>query len=264
MRSKLCALLALVITSAVPSIAAADDAPVPPVAPAPIAAPQDTPPPPSPPAAAKEGTSPAPSAGGTRAPAREGPPGRVFVHIDSGAPVVLERSEESGFVPVCIAPCDRWLPVDGEHRIAGAGVRPSARFSLYGNFMTASVAPASSARFAAGITLSVIGIAALLVGEIATDVWLYRDAFFLSDDDANAVLITAISSAVAGAGLIIGGLPLAIGNARTRVQTMSTSAPPMPTSAQPPPPRPVGFAAPLGSAPASGGSLVVPIVRWAF
>jgi hypothetical protein len=179
---------------------------------------------------------------------------------------VLERSEESGFVPVCVAPCDRWIPVDGEHRIAGPGVRPSASFSLYGTFMTASVAPASSGGFAAGITLTVIGITAVVAGEIAADFWLQRDALFLSDDQANTLLVTAIASSVVGAGLAIGGLPLAVGNARTRVQTMSTSAPPSTlTPTAPPPPHPVDYSASLGSTAGVGrASLVLPIVRWSF
>ena len=84
---------------------------------------------------------------------------RVWVHVESQAPVALQEQAPHGWRTVCTAPCDAWLPRDGSYRFDGPGARPTSAISLQDMGTCADVrfSAASPAWFATGVGLTVGG-----------------------------------------------------------------------------------------------------------
>ncbi len=91
---------------------------------------------------------------------------RVWVHVESQAPVALQEQAPRGWRTVCTAPCDTWLPRDGSYRFDGPGARPTSAISLQDMGTCADVrfSAASPAWFATGVGLTVVGSAAMVAG----------------------------------------------------------------------------------------------------
>jgi hypothetical protein len=159
---------------------------------------------------------------------------QVYVHVATKEPLVLERVEGTEVTPACVAPCDRWIDAQGEHRIGGAGIRPSGRFALRGGAVDVRVSPATPGGFATGIALTAVGFAAFVAADVASTVWFERDALSLSGDQSDRWLAAAVGATIVGAGLIIAGVPLIVRNARTRVEPLPATPPPQPPSSAPP------------------------------
>lgn len=111
--------------------------------------------------------------------------------------VVREDGEESSWVDVCPAPCDRRLPWGGEYRVDGRWIMPSKAFSIgkesYGGRLGITVDRSSPVAFGAGVGMIVIGGAALVTGAaLAT----YG---FLLDRGGECQVC-------AGSGFVVGGL----------------------------------------------------------
>jgi len=122
------------------------------------------PPPPEPPSTAWKPPPPPPE---VKPPPLTGP--KLLVHIDSSRPVRLARYETTHGVwdDMCDSPCDKMVPVDGDYRIEGVGVRPSARFAMQGkegDRIVLDVNAASKGWFAAGIVGGGVGLVGVGIG----------------------------------------------------------------------------------------------------
>lgn len=93
----------------------------------------------------------------------------LLVHIDSPRPVRLEHYDpaRSNWDELCNSPCDMQVPVEGDYRIAGVGVKASNRFAMTGKAgdrIVIDVNPASKGWFAAGIVGGGVGLLTISVG----------------------------------------------------------------------------------------------------
>jgi hypothetical protein len=78
----------------------------------------------------------------------------VIVHIESEEAAVLERRDGRRWGPVCSAPCNQAIPLDGSYRISGPGIRNSPPFALVGapgSTVVLHVDAASRGAFTGGI-----------------------------------------------------------------------------------------------------------------
>jgi hypothetical protein len=150
-------------------------------------------------------------------------PGSVLVHIESAEPVDLELETGDRRDPLyvaCRSPCDKWVPASGMYRIAGGGTRASRRFILLANAgrETVVVSPARSTEF-------VIGIAAIVVGAVATSIGafgLLANLFAGPDASGNGLLVGAIAGGLA---VEAGGIALVSLNASSRVHQTTALGP---------------------------------------
>lgn len=86
----------------------------------------------------------------------------VAVHLDAPDEVVLEMQQNGQWVPVCASPCDRAVPLDGNYRIDGSGIRTSAPFRLQRGATRLMIEPSSSAAHAFSVVITVVGVAGAL------------------------------------------------------------------------------------------------------
>ena len=115
---------------------------------------------------ARAGATPPPPAPAAIAP----PPANaatVTVRIESEEAAVLERREGRRWGPVCSAPCNQAMPLDGSYRISGPGIRNSPPFMLAGtdgSTVVLRVDAASRSAFTGGIVSLGTGPFLALVG----------------------------------------------------------------------------------------------------
>jgi hypothetical protein len=174
-------------------------------------------------------------------------PAKVYVHIGTTDAVVLERYTkryfDSEYLPLCTAPCDEWVPAEGQYRIAGTGVRPSMPFELRGARVDLHVAPASSSAYDAGKVVMIVGAVdvgvtgGLLVAGILLSAVIGPFADGPPDSGgpslgANQAVVDLAIAAGVGAVLMGVGIPLMALNDRTHV-SQSGGAAPVPVSSQP-------------------------------
>jgi hypothetical protein len=154
----------------------------------------------------------------------------VFVHIESSSAVDLERrsADRPSFERVCTAPCDAYLPAQGDYQIGahqsvynghrtGSDVRSSSQFSLEGlRRAELTVEPTSENAFVGGIALVVggsltvvaSGIYAMAVGFSEASCGVCRPEH---DWTGPAVTLSA------GLAAIVGGVVMIVLNGRSRV-----------------------------------------------
>jgi hypothetical protein len=160
--------------------------------------------------------------------------GGAFVHIDSPAPVDLERETGVRYQPfdvVCTSPCDTFVPAEGRYRVTSTSMRTSRSFSLPRGVgkTTIRVTPSSSAAFFSGFVLIGVGAIAITVAAAAT----------LADGlgDGPATQSNSAAPAVAGVGglaAIVTGLVLVLANGRSTVALIGhDAAPDIPRPAPP-------------------------------
>ncbi len=123
-------------------------------------------PPPEPPPASTAWRPPPPTPP-VVAPPLTGP--KLLVHLEATRVVRLARYETVRGVwdDMCESPCDKQVPVDGDYRIEGVGVRPSGRFSLQGKAgdrVVIEVNAASKGWFAAGLVSGGVGLLTIVIG----------------------------------------------------------------------------------------------------
>ncbi len=94
----------------------------------------------------------------------------VLVHIDTPSDVDLEVDFGGGhWRTACASPCDKPLSAKSLYRINGSGVRASHPFSIGdGKTVTLDVDPASTGAHAAGIAVTIVGVAGLAPGAAVT------------------------------------------------------------------------------------------------
>ncbi len=94
---------------------------------------------------------------------------KVLVHLETTRPVRLARYETTRGVwdDMCDSPCDKQVPVEGDYRIEGVGVRPSNRFAMQGKAgdrIVIDVNAASKGWFAAGLVAGGTGLVTIVIG----------------------------------------------------------------------------------------------------
>jgi hypothetical protein len=167
---------------------------------------------------------------------RGGSGATAFLHIDADPGIVLESiSPGSGrWAVVCAAPCDAQVPLEREYRIVGEGIRPSRAFAIEANpgqHVVMSVSAASRAGFSAGLALSSVGGAAVVVGLVVLFYGAFgacqtTDAFgdcLATQADPGVETVGAVIS-IAGVAILVTGIILMASNARTHaVQSVSVA-----------------------------------------
>lgn len=153
---------------------------------------------------------------------------RVYVHIDSGDGVELQRYVAGfDFVTWCTSPCDETVPASGGYRISGALLRPSEAFELRGGRVRLTVSAASNAVYTAGKLLTVLG--ALDVAFAGFSLIAVRVLSPFGDgppDDSASTRMMEFGVALGvGVGIMGLGIPLMLTNDRSRV-TQAAEVPP--------------------------------------
>jgi hypothetical protein len=159
--------------------------------------------------------------------------GSAVVHIESDAPVILERRDPGGgrWALACSAPCDEELPLASSYRISGAGVRDSNSFRLNarpGDHIVLDVSTASKGAFAGGIVLTSIGGGSLLLGAMVLMTVAAENAsnpYQSSNSDGNAGTVGWIMLGAGAASVLVGVLVI-VGNRHSNVgQSTATQHP---------------------------------------
>jgi hypothetical protein len=100
----------------------------------------------------------------------------VWIHLDAPAGTVLEQVKSGGgWEPVCVTPCDRYLPTSPSYRVNSLWILASGGFSLQGSpqeRQTIFVHPAY-------VPLRVFGTVVATVGVVVTCAGLLLTAFVL-------------------------------------------------------------------------------------
>lgn len=158
----------------------------------------------------------------------------AFVHLESDEAVALEaRSGDRAWTFVCGSPCDAPVPLAGEYRIAGSGVRASSPFRIEaapGARVVINVAAASKAGFAGGVVLTSVGGAAIPIGLL---VWVVGSICNGGDGGpcaSNGAQTAGEVILVAGIAGVIGGIILIASNAHTRASQTFGDLLPQPPS----------------------------------
>ncbi len=163
---------------------------------------------------------PAPAIVTLGAPSSVPPPpvtGTATVHLDGAAGVTVFQQAGSDWHPVCVAPCDRALALDGYYRLGGEGVRPSKIFRLLakpGERLVLTVEASSETAHGLGIVLvTTSGIAASIayLGFVAS---IGNDSSYRHDSNESAWGATLLGSgvlAVVGVGLLVANDHTALG-----------------------------------------------------
>jgi hypothetical protein len=135
------------------------------------------------------------------------PMGRaVLLHIDSSRPVTLEllAPEETRWRPLCVAPCDTDVPLDGIYRVTDRGMIPSMNMELEanpGDHLVLDVTARTYEQHATGRRLTITSYVAaavglgLEIGAIATTNASAQIALGVSGGGAAAVGIGCMISA---------------------------------------------------------------------
>jgi hypothetical protein len=93
---------------------------------------------------------------------------RIFVHLEGDPEMVLEKKGAGReWIPVCGAPCDKWLTADATYRVGGDDVRSSRPFALArspGGRVDLVVDVSTKTAFVGGILLTSIGYSAIPIG----------------------------------------------------------------------------------------------------
>ncbi|MDB4996968.1 MAG: hypothetical protein JWM74_4400 [Myxococcaceae bacterium] len=158
-----------------------------------------------------------------------GPQGAAYVHIDADSDIRIERQVGAQWVGMCNAPCDRDLPLDGNYRMAGAGVRNSHTFHLAasrpGDRIIIAVNPASKGGFVGGIILASIGAPIFLLGGFVLLIVAAVDASSSRAETGPAKAVGWTMFGLGAAG-VIGGIVLIANNASTGVDQFNEAAKP--------------------------------------
>jgi hypothetical protein len=144
-------------------------------------------------------------------PAEKWAKSRVFVHMSASSDVALERGGSDGWAPVCLAPCDDWLPTDAGYRIGGSGIRESRVFALsdtHGDHVGLDVDAASNAAFVGGIVAGTVGYVMASVGTALLLIGTSTNADCSGDPTPSA---TCTSSGSGDGTVIAGAIVLGIG-----------------------------------------------------
>jgi hypothetical protein len=155
---------------------------------------------------------------------------RVKVHLTGDPGLDLERKIEGTqlWESICVGTCDMQVPLDGQYRVSGRGVRPSLPIALIPakNVLRLDTTPAYSAAFAGGITLVIVGSLAIFGGAIAATVGANPQSPPCSFDGSSCTaepvghgeLIGGVLSVLTGALVVaVGAIVIAIGDhTRTR------------------------------------------------
>jgi hypothetical protein len=173
-------------------------------------------PPPPPPPTSTAWTPPPPPPPNV-APPLTGP--KLLVHLDSSRPVRLARYETTRGVwdDMCDSPCDKQVPVEGDYRIEGIGVRPSNRFSMQGKAgerVVIDVSAASKGWFAVGLVSGGLGLTAIGLGLYVVAIGAASNSFDNSICGGSSGCSSTTSSkndGVIAAGWTIAGVGLALG-----------------------------------------------------
>lgn len=164
---------------------------------------------------------------GSVAPTVTGPPAQpkmTTVHLSGTSnDVVLQAMHADGtWSTACNGSCDRPVPTAGTYRIDGLGLRASEPFSVEGAKVSLTVGAASSAAFAGGVTLLVVGILAGGVGALGLMVdGLIRLGGGLNDGSDKLLLPSALLTA-GGSVAMVAGFFLMLSNNRTTVSGAGT------------------------------------------
>jgi hypothetical protein len=173
-------------------------------------------------------------------------PSQTTVHLDGARDdVVLQsldsrRGTEAPWQTVCRGACDRPLPSDNLYRIDGPGLRTSKPFKIEGASASYRVSTASSAGFALGLTLLIVGGAALLNGVGFLVVAAVDNAQFGRSIDVGGFAIAGAVLSGIGLPSTVVGLVLMKMNGRTTA-TLERDAASAPTWM----PRATGFNVPV-------------------
>jgi hypothetical protein len=154
---------------------------------------------------------------------------RVKVHLTGDPGLDLERKIEGTqlWESICVGTCDMQVPLDGQYRVSGRGVRPSLPIALIPakNVLRLDTTPAYSAAFAGGITLVIVGSLAIFGGVIAATVGANPqsppcafDGSCGAEPVGHGELIGGVLSVLTGALVVaVGAIVIAIGDhTRTR------------------------------------------------
>jgi hypothetical protein len=123
----------------------------------------------------------------------------TLVHV-YGPPNATIQALQNGtmtWTDVCKGTCDQELPTDGLYRIDAPGIRASRAFKIAGSRSNLEVDAASSTGFAGGLTLLIIGGAALVNG-----IGFFVDGLLTQEIDMQT------SKDFTTAGLVLGGIGL--------------------------------------------------------
>jgi hypothetical protein len=171
-------------------------------------------------------------------------PPSVVVHLDAEQGVTLQGlpSGAKRWAPVCAAPCDFLVPLEGEYRITGRGLRSTKPFVLVGETgqrINLEVEPSSQGGFVGGIVLGSVGVVSVITGTV---LWLLGAACSggacsvgdTSDNGTYSTMETAgVVLSVTGAAALVGGIVLLVSNIHsTSRQTLAEWLPHMPRSSE--------------------------------
>jgi hypothetical protein len=143
----------------------------------------------------------------------------ALVHIESDAPVLLELRDDHRWIAVCIAPCEGRVPLLGDYRITGDGVRTSDPFRLNrtaDRHVSLNVKTASSAGHLGAILTTALGGATAFVGWI----WVLATLGSVSNGSGpdSGRLASGIAVGSAGLAAVVVGVALLAGYPNTNVK----------------------------------------------
>jgi hypothetical protein len=151
------------------------------------------------------------------------PAATTTLHLaDSDDDIVVQGLDtndgsEAHWKTVCTGSCDFALPSGGLYRVGGPGLRTTKPFRIDGASAAFQITRGSSAAFAGGLTLTILGGAAVNVGVgllliAALNSWFYAHAV-----DMGPFAIAGGLSSGSGLMLMISGIALMKSNGHTRL-----------------------------------------------
>ena len=170
----------------------------------------------------------------------------VTLHVETPYVVGLEHRADptQAWERVCVSPCDVEAPADGEYRIRGQGVTPSAPFALraQGNSVLIQVSPGIKNKERTGWFIVGGGAAAVVVGAVVDAVGTGEGmvAGQGGPGDPGNTSSTKVNFYLAGTALIVAGVAaaffggsLVFANARSAIHESERQAPAETTSTDP-------------------------------
>jgi hypothetical protein len=157
--------------------------------------------------------------------------GTVVVHLEGPRPVVLEtRGPGDRWKSVCTMPCDVSVPLDGEYRIAGDGMRATQPLMLAGTpgqrlvLRVTDVGSKSGytggvVLVAAGPALIVSGLVVLITGALGNCPTISDGPGFCDRHSYAGEEAAGVAVGVAGIGVLVGGIVLLASNSHSKVSS---------------------------------------------